>query len=308
MKALLFPGQGSQFVGMGSELYREFSLVKNLFKEADHKLHYSISKLILEGPENELKLTKNTQPAILTISHSIFKVITEEFKIKIKNIKYFAGHSLGEYSALVSSGSLKFSDALYLVHERGKAMQESVPEGQGAMLAVLGVAPNKVEEYIKKIDKKNGECEIANDNSDSQIILSGNRKAIEEMHKLMKENKKKSMFLPVIAPFHSSLMKTAAQNMKDKIQNTSFQNPSIDLVTNVTAQSTKNPEEIKKLLVDQIYSKVRWRESILYMIENGVNEFIEIGPGKVLTGLVKRISGKVNVKSINTISDIETLK
>ena len=308
MKALLFPGQGSQFVGMGSEIYKNFNLVKNLFKEADDKLNYPISKLILEGPESELKLTKNTQPAILTISHSIFKLINEEFKIKIKNVKYLAGHSLGEYSALVSSGSLKFSDAIYLVHERGKAMQEAVPEGQGAMLAVLGVPSNEVEDFLKKIKIKDGECEIANDNSDSQIILSGNKKAIESAHKLLKENKKKSMFLPVSAPFHSSLMKSAADKMREKIQNTSFQDPSTELVANVTAESVKTTKDIKNLLVDQIYSKVRWRESILYMIKNGVNEFIEIGPGKVLTGLVKRISGNVSVKSINTIDDIKNLK
>ena len=308
MRAFIFPGQGSQFVGMGLDFYKKFDLVKKNFKIVDDTLGYSLSEIIFNGPDNLLKLTQNTQPAIMTVGVSIFNVLNQNYGLNLNNSKYFAGHSLGEYTALVCAGSLSLERAAYLLHERGKAMQESAPEGQGAMLAVLGVAPNTVEEYIKKIDKKNGECEIANDNSDSQIILSGNRKAIEEMHKLMKENKKKSMFLPVSAPFHSSLMKTAAQNMKDKIQNTSFQNPSIDLVTNVTAQSTKNPEEIKKLLVDQIYSKVRWRESILYMIENGVNEFIEIGPGKVLTGLVKRISGKVNVKSINTISDIETLK
>ena len=308
MKALLFPGQGSQFVGMGSEIYKNFNLVKNLFKEADDKLNYPISKLILEGPESELKLTKNTQPAILTISHSIFKLINEEFKIKIENVKYHAGHSLGEYSALLSAGSLKFSDAVYLVHERGKAMQEAVPEGQGAMLAVLGVPSKEVEDFLKKIEIKEGECEIANDNSDSQIILSGNKKTIESVHKLFKENKKKSMFLPVSAPFHSSLMKVAAEKMKEKIQNTYFKDPSIELVANVTAESVKTTKDIKNLLVNQIYSKVRWRESILYMIKNGVNEFIEIGPGKVLTGLVKRISGNVSVKSINTIEDIKNLK
>ena len=308
MKAILFPGQGSQFVGMGSEIYKNFNLVKNLFKEADDKLNYPISKLILEGPESELKLTKNTQPAILTISHSIFKLINEEFKIKIENVKYHAGHSLGEYSALLSAGSLKFSDAVYLVHERGKAMQEAVPEGQGAMLAVLGVPSKEVEDFLKKIEIKEGECEIANDNSDSQIILSGNKKTIESVHKLFKENKKKSMFLPVSAPFHSSLMKVAAEKMKEKIQNTYFKDPSIELVANVTAESVKTTKDIKNLLVNQIYSKVRWRESILYMIKNGVNEFIEIGPGKVLTGLVKRISGNVSVKSINTIEDIKNLK
>ena len=307
MKTLMFPGQGSQSVGMGADLYKNFDLVKNLFKEADQRLNYSISKIILEGPENELKLTKNTQPAILTISYSIFKLMTEEFNIQTKDIKYFAGHSLGEYSALVSAGSLNFQDALYLLHERGKSMQEAVPEGKGSMLAVMGLKMNEVKKYIDQIKGK-GICEIANDNSDSQIILSGEKTAMEEINKILKADKKKSIFLPVSAPFHSSLMKSAAEKMRDKIFNTNFKNLSIDIVSNVTAEAEKNSENIKKLLVEQIYSKVRWRESILYMIKNGVNEFIEIGPGKVLSGLVKRISGNVNVKSINTIEDIKNLK
>ena len=303
----MFPGQGSQSVGMGSDLYKNFDLVKNIFKEADQKLNYPISKIILEGPENQLKLTKNTQPAIMTISYSIFKLMTEEFNIQTKDIKYFAGHSLGEYSALVSVGSLNFQDALYLLHERGKSMQEAVPEGKGSMLAVMGLKMDEVKKYIDQIKGK-GICEIANDNSDSQIILSGEKTAMEEINKILKADKKKSIFLPVSAPFHSSLMKSAAEKMRDKIFNTNFKNLSIDIVSNVTAEAEKNSENIKKLLVEQIYSKVRWRESILYMIKNGVNEFIEIGPGKVLSGLVKRISGNVNVKSINTIEDIKNLK
>jgi len=307
MKTLMFPGQGSQSVGMGSDLYKNFDLVKNIFKEADQRLNYPISKIILEGPENELKLTKNTQPAIMTISYSIFKLVTEEFNIQIKDIKYFSGHSLGEYSALVSAGSLNFQDALYLLHERGKSMQEAVPEGQGSMLAVMGLKMEEIKKYIDQVKGK-GVCEIANDNSDSQIILSGEKTAMEKISKLLKSEKKKSIFLPVSAPFHSSLMKSAAEKMRDKIFKTNFKNLSTEIVSNVTAKAEKDGENIKKLLVEQIYSKVRWRESILYMIKNGVNEFIEIGPGKVLSGLVKRISGNVNVKSINTIEDIKSLK
>ena len=225
MKTLMFPGQGSQSVGMGSDLYKNFALVKNIFKEADEKLNYSISKIILDGPESELKLTKNTQPAIMTVSYSIFKVITQEFNIQLKDIKYFSGHSLGEYSALVSVGSLDFQDALYLLHERGKSMQEAVPEGKGSMLAVMGLKTEEVKKYIDQVKGK-GVCEIANDNSDSQIILSGEKIAIEEINKILKSDKKKSIFLPVSAPFHCSLMKSAAEKMRDKIFQTNFDNPS----------------------------------------------------------------------------------
>ncbi len=307
MKTLMFPGQGSQSVGMGSELFKNFELVKKIFKEADEKLNYPISKIILDGPEDKLKLTKNTQPAIMMISYSIYKLITEEFGIQIKDIKYFCGHSLGEYSALVSIGSLNFQDALYLLHERGKSMQESVPEGKGAMLAVLGLKMEEVTEYIKQVKDK-GICEIANDNSDSQIILSGEKNPIEEINKILKLKKKKSIFLPVSAPFHSSLMKSAAQKMRDKILKTSFKKPSKELISNVTAEPVTDIDKIKDLLIQQIYSKVRWRESLLFMVKSGVNEFIEIGPGKVLSSLAKRISGNINVKSINTVEDIKNLK
>ena len=238
MKALIFPGQGSQSVGMGTELYKNFNIVKKTFKEADEKLRYPISKIILDGPESELKLTKNTQPAILTISYCIFKLIIEEFNIQLKEIKYFAGHSLGEYSALVSSNSLSFSDAVYLLHERGKSMQEAVPEGKGAMLAVMGLKTEEVKKYISDISKEKGICEIANDNSNGQVILSGDKLAIEEISKILKENKKKSIFLPVSAPFHCSLMKPAAQRMEAIIDKTVFKNPSTDLVSNVTAEPT----------------------------------------------------------------------
>ena len=309
MKALIFPGQGSQSVGMGSELYKKFDLVKKIFKESDEKLNYQLSKIILDGPESELKLTKNTQPAILTISYSILKLITEEFNFQItKNIKYFAGHSLGEYSALVASGSLAFGDALVLLNQRGKFMQDAVPEGKGSMLAVMGLQIDELEAYIQEIKKENGICEIANDNSYNQVILSGDTSAINEINKILKNNKKKSIFLPVSAPFHCSLMKPAANKMEKEIQKVNFQDLSIQLVSNVTAKPTKSSVEIKKLLVEQIFSKVRWRESVEFMIKNDVKEFIEIGPGKVLSGLVKRISDKVLSKSINTIEEIKNLK
>ena len=309
MKALIFPGQGSQSVGMGNELYKKFDLVKKIFKEADAKLNYSISKIILDGPESDLKLTKNTQPAILTISYSIFKLITEEFNIDLKkDISFYAGHSLGEYSALVASGSLSFSDAVSLLHQRGKLMQEAVPNGKGSMIAVMGLDLNEINKFIDEINSDKGVCEVANDNSNSQIILSGDKSAIEEISKNLKNNKKKSIPLPVSAPFHCSLMKPAAKKMEKNIFETNFNNPTVKIVSNVTAKATKNSDDIKKLLVEQIFSKVRWRESIEYMISNGVKEFIEIGPGKVLSGLVKRINDKVLSKSLNTIEEIENLK
>ena len=307
MKTLMFPGQGSQSVGMGADLYKNFELVKKIFKQADEKLNFPISKVILEGPDNELKLTKNTQPAIMLVSYSIYKLIVDEFGIPTKDIKYYCGHSLGEYSALVSIGSLKFEDAIYLLHERGKSMQEAVPEGKGAMLAVLGLKMDEIEDFIKQV-KNIGVCEIANDNSENQIILSGEKKTIDEISNIFKNKKIKSIILPVSAPFHCSLMKSAAEKMKDKILKTNFQNPEKELISNVTAKPISDSSTIKKLLIDQICSRVRWRESLLYMVENGTKEFIEIGPGKVLSGLAKRISRNIKVKSINTIEDIKSLK
>jgi len=308
MKALLFPGQGSQSVGMGSDLFKNFDLIKKIFKDADQKLNYSISKIILEGPESELKLTENTQPAILLVSYSIFRLMKEEFNINInESFKYFAGHSLGEYSALVASGSLRFEDALTLLHARGKSMQEAVPQGKGSMLAVMGVKIDELNKLIDEADRESGICEIANDNSYSQIILSGDKKAVNNVNEILKQNKKKTIFLPVSAPFHCSLMKPAADKMENKINQTEFKESKYELISNVTAKPTKDPLIIKKLLIDQISSKVRWRESIEFMIKNDVNQLIEIGPGKVLSGLVKRISGKVLTKSINTIEDIKSL-
>jgi [acyl-carrier-protein] S-malonyltransferase len=307
MSALLFPGQGSQVVGMGSEFYTKFDLVKKIFKEADEKLNYPISKIILEGPENELQLTKNTQPAILTVSYSIFNVLKMEFGFDFSAFKYFAGHSLGEYSALVCSESLNFDDALYLLHERGKAMQEAVPVGKGSMIAVLGVKIENIIDLLKSQNKIEGVCEIANDNADGQVIISGNIQKIENFKTLLKEKKIKSIPLKVSAPFHCALMKPATEIMREKILNTKFKNPQFKIVNNVTASPETNSDIIKELLIKQISSTVRWRESVIKISKNNIKNFIEIGPGKILTGMVKRTIKNVNCFSINSIDDIKTL-
>ena len=304
MSALLFPGQGSQIVGMGSEFYSNFEIVKKIFKLADEKLNYSISKIILEGPENELQLTKNTQPAILTVSYSIFKVLKDEFNFDFSSFKCFAGHSLGEYSALVCSESLDFGDALYLLHERGKAMQEAVPVGKGSMIAVLGMKTKEILQLMSKT-KDEGVCEIANDNANGQVIVSGDKKSVDNFKDYLKEKKIKSIPLKVSAPFHCSLMKPAADIMKDKIDITKFKKPLFKIINNVTANPETDSEIIKELLIKQIFSTVRWRESIIKMFESGVKNFVEIGPGKVLSGMVKRTIKPVNCFSINSITDIK---
>jgi len=306
MKAILFPGQGSQLVGMGSEFYNNFSSVKKIFSEADEVLNFKISRVILEGPESELKLTQNTQPSILLVSYAIFTVLKNEYNFNLGKVKYFAGHSLGEYSALLCANALNFKDALRLLFERGKSMQEAVPVGQGGMLAVLGCKTEDINSYIIQLKNK-GVCEIANDNAEGKIILSGNIETIEEIKNILKENKKKCITLPVSAPFHCSLMNSAAAKMKQKIDNTNFKQPDCEIISNVTSLPTNNPKEIKNLLFKQIYSKVKWRESILFMGSKKVNDFIEIGPGKVLTGLVKRIMPNSKSFNINSIDDIKNL-
>lgn len=304
MKAILFPGQGSQVVGMGSEFYNNFSYVKKLFAQADEILGFKISKIILDGPESELQRTQNTQPAILLVSYSIFNILKSEFNFNLDKVKYFAGHSLGEYSAFLCANSLSFHDSLQLLFERGKSMQDAVPLGKGGMLAVLGSEIEEINNYILQIKLK-GVCEVANDNAQGQIIVSGNIELIEELKNILKENKKKYIPLAVSAPFHCSLMNPAAIKMEEKINNVNFKKPDFEIVLNVTASPVNEPYDIKKILIKQIYSKVRWRESIIFMKENEINNFIEIGPGKVLTGLVKRIIPNSNTFSINSIDDIK---
>ena len=304
MRAVLFPGQGSQYVAMGKDFYTKYELVKKIFKTVDDTLGFSLSKIILNGPEAELKLTQNTQPAIMAVGVSIFKVLNDEFNLNLNESKFFAGHSLGEYTALVCAGSLSLEKATYLLHERGKSMQTAVPAGEGSMLAVLGMG---IEDVQKEIDllPKDEICEIANDNSYTQVVVSGKKKIIAILSDNLKKKNKKGIILPVSAPFHCSLMKKAAENMRDKIENTNFVKPMPPVISNVTAKDETDMNRIKPLLIDQITSKVRWRESIDYMIKSGVHNFLEIGPGKILSGLVKKISKNVKVSNISTIEDIK---
>ena len=304
MNSILFPGQGSQIVGMGQEFYNNFAIVKKIFNEADDRLNFKISKIILEGPEDHLKLTQNTQPAILTVSYAIFSVLKKEFNFNFKFTKFFAGHSLGEYSALVCSDCLEFKDAIYLVHERGKSMQEAVPIDKGSMIAVLGIKIDEVSNLIKKINN-NGVCEIANDNAEGQTIISGDIESINSLQIILKDSKKKFIPLKVSAPFHCSLMKPAAIKMKEKINLINFKKPMFQIVSNVTSKPESNPENIKKLLIEQIYSTVKWRDSLINMSRENVKNFIEIGPGKVLTGMAKRTLKNINCFSINSIDDIK---
>ena len=307
MFSLVFPGQGSQTIGMGKDFFENYDLVKDLFKEADESLGISLSKIILEGPKDELDLTINTQPAIFLISYSIFQVMKKEFNMDLDNAKYFAGHSLGEYSALCAANYLSFSDTIKILKIRGNAMQNAVPKGEGGMLAVLGSQVEIIENLLNE-NKNNFITQIANDNSDGQIVLSGRNSDIEKLIKVLKSKNIKNIKLPVSAPFHCQLMSNATEIMRNEIQKLSFQDSKNKLISNVTAKEISNKEELKILLIDQIENRVRWRESIVYMINNGVNHFIEIGPGKVLSGLIKRIDKNVKTNAINKTSDIKDLK
>ena len=305
MFSVVFPGQGSQKVGMGKIFYERYDLVKNYFNEADETLNFPISKLVLEGPKSDLDLTFNTQPAIFLISYSIFNVIKKEFNIDLHKANFFAGHSLGEYTALSCAGYIKFSDTLKILKLRGEAMQNSVPEGIGGMIAILATTIKKVESIISS--NKNCNVQIANDNSEGQIVVSGKLKDLDILSEILKSQGIRNIKLPVSAPFHCELMSEATKIMRDEINKIEFNKGHNVLMSNVTADSIKDIPDIKNLLIKQIESRVRWRESIINMINNGVNNFIEIGPGKVLSGLIKRINREVKVQSINNEADIKNL-
>jgi len=306
MFSVIFPGQGSQIIGMGKDFFDKYDLVKNIFKEADDVLGFSLSKIILDGPKEELDLTANTQPAIFLISYSIFNLIKKEFSIDLHKAKYFAGHSLGEYSALSCSGYLNFSETIKILRIRGDAMQNAVPKGEGGMVAVLGSNIEMIEKILEK-NNDNFFVQIANDNSDGQIVLSGKNSDLDKLIEVLKKNGIKNIKLPVSAPFHCKLMKQATEIMNKEIDKINFLEGKNKLVSNVTAQEIKNNDELKNLLIKQIENRVRWRESVINMINNGVNQFIEIGPGKVLSGLVKRINKNVKINSINNEIDIKDL-
>tara|TARA_B100000963_G_scaffold338639_1_gene335680 strand:+ start:5 stop:931 length:927 start_codon:yes stop_codon:yes gene_type:complete len=307
MFSVIFPGQGSQSVGMGKEFFEKYEIVRKLFHQADEALNFSISKMILEGPKEDLDLTANTQPAIFLVSYSIFKVIKDEFNINLNEAKYFAGHSLGEYSALSCAGYLDFEKTIKILRVRGIAMQNSVPKGEGGMLAVLGVKIQDIEKILKDNEKKFN-AQIANDNSDGQIVLSGKNNDLESVSNFLKDNKIKNIKLPVSAPFHCELMTKATEIMRKELEKVDFKKSNNKLISNVTANEILDVKDLKSLLINQIEKRVRWRESIINMVNYGVSQFIEIGPGKVLSGLIKRINKNVKITSINNQSDIESLK
>ena len=306
MFSVIFPGQGSQLVGMGKDLHAKYALVKDLFKNADEILGIPLSRLIFEGPKEELDLTENTQPAIFLLSYSIFMLAKKEFNIDLNKANFFAGHSLGEYSALASAGSLSFTDTLKILKIRGKTMQSALPKGKGGMVAVLGSKIDIIENIIEE-NKSKYQCFIANDNSEGQIVVSGNMSDLEKLILDLKGNSIKSIKLPVSAPFHCELMSKATITMKEEINKLKFEEPKNILISNVTGKEIHNTEELKNLLVEQIESRVRWRESVILMINKGVRNFIEIGPGKVLSGLVKRIDKNVKVSAINNEEDIKSI-
>ena len=306
MFSLLFPGQGSQNVGMAKDFYNNFQYVKKYFLEADDILNKKLTKIILEGPRSELEKTENTQPAIFLVSFSIFNIIKKETNFDLNSAKYFAGHSLGEYSALCCAGSLTFEQTINLLKHRGTAMQNAVPNGEGGMIAVLGMNINELNEILD-VNKDNFSCYIANDNSVGQIVVSGKNKSLELLCSQLKEKKFKFVKLPVSSPFHCPLMSSATNEMREKINETYFEKPKVTIISNVTANPTNSTDEIKNLLIDQIEKPVRWRESINNMINFDINHFIEIGPGKVLSGLVKRINRNVKLNQVNTFDDVKSL-
>ena len=307
MFSVVFPGQGSQMVRMGKEFFDKHDQVKKFFKDADDILGISLTKIIFDGPKDQLDLTINTQPAIFLVSYSIFNVLKNEYNIDLSKAEYFAGHSLGEYSALASAGYLDFQNTLKLLRVRGDAMQNAVPSGEGGMVVALGSSITSIERIL--IENQNTFItQIANDNSDGQIVLSGRNKDLDQLMSVLKKNNIKNLKLPVSAPFHCKLMIKATEIMKKEIEKVEFKDAKIKLISNVTANEILNKDELKKLLIKQIESRVRWRESIINMINKNVNHFIEIGPGKVLSGLIKRINRDVKINTVNDYNDIKVLK
>jgi len=299
--AFIFPGQGSQYVGMGREFYKNFSVARQVFEEADDTLRFSLKRLCFKGPEEALKLTENTQPAVLTTSIAALKVLQAENGIQPE---LAAGHSLGEFSALVASGAITFVEAVKTVRLRGRFMQEAVPIGEGGMAAILGMK----REEIEKLCEETSIGEVlspANFNCPGQIVIAGHSAAIERAMKKVKENGKTAILLPVSAPFHSPLMKSAGIRLERALEGMRVKNLKVPVVSNVEAEINPFKDRVKELLVAQVSSPVRWEESMQRMVENGIEQVVEIGPGKVLCGLMKWIDSKV--EAVN-LEDLETLK
>jgi [acyl-carrier-protein] S-malonyltransferase len=307
--SFVYPGQGSQVVGMGKDFYDNFSVAKLVMEEVQDVLKQDLKTLIFEGPIDQLTLTENAQPALLTVSMMIQKVLEDESGKKIHDLaSCVAGHSLGEYSALCASGFFSLSDATLLVKIRGNAMQQSVPVGVGAMAAILGIDMDILDNICKDFQDNNNLCVIANDNALGQIVISGHKKAVDSVSAIaLEKGAKKSVLLPVSAPFHSPLMADAANVMEQAIDSVAINQGKLPVIANVLAEIVYDPLAIKNLLVTQITGRVRWRESVDYLTNNNYQKVIEIGSGKVLTNLVKRINPNLEALSINKIQDLESI-
>jgi [acyl-carrier-protein] S-malonyltransferase len=306
----VFPGQGSQVIGMGKLFAESFKASKDVFDEVDDALSEKLSKLIWEGSQDELTMTKNAQPALMAVSIAILKAIEAERGLDLSKIKYVAGHSLGEYSALAATGVFSLKDTSQLLRLRGESMQSSVAIGDGAMAALLGATYNQTENLVSQVNDLSGGlvCSIANDNAPGQIVISGHKIAIELAIDHAKEfGVRKAILLPVSAPFHCSLMNNAADRMKEALSEIKMHTPKVPVITNVTAKPEVDTEVIRSLLVDQVTLMVRWSETITYADENGITDAFEIGSGKVLTGLIKRISSNINSQPINEPHDIDNI-
>lgn len=303
-RAFIFPGQGSQSVGMGKSLWESFPEAKEVFDEIDESLGQNLRKLMFEGPDDSLNLTENTQPALMAVSMAVVRILQKQGGLDLaKKCMFVAGHSLGEYSALTAAGALSISETAKLLKLRGQSMQKAVPVGVGAMAAILGPS----FEDVQAVAKDSG-SEVANDNSVGQVVISGKKENIEKAVALATERgAKRAVLLPVSAPFHCSLMQPAADIMRDALAQANIKAPVVPIVSNVTAKGENDPGRIRDLLVDQITGMVRWRESVLWMKEQGVSEMIELGSGKVLNGLVKRIDKDIACESIGTPEQIEEL-
>jgi [acyl-carrier-protein] S-malonyltransferase len=308
--AFVFPGQGSQAVGMGRALAEAFRPAREVFEEVDEALKQKLSRLMFEGPEAELTLTENAQPALMAVSLAVVRVLEREGGIRLADrVAFVAGHSLGEYSALAAAGSLSLADAARLLKRRGRAMQEAVPVGRGAMAALLGADLEAAAAIAEAAAKESGEvCSTANDNAPGQVVISGAKTAVERALAIAAERGvRRSVMLPVSAPFHCALMQPAADAMAEALAAAALYNPTVPLVANVTARSVSDAATIRRLLVDQVTGLVRWRESVTFMKGEGVDRIVELGAGRVLAGLVKRIDRELAAASAGEPAEIEAL-
>lgn len=306
-RAFVFPGQGSQAVGMGKDLAEAFSVAREVFEEVDEALSQNLSKIMFEGPDDQLVLTENAQPALMAVSLAVSRVLEKEGNINLADhCAMVAGHSLGEYSALAAMGAFSIADTARLLKIRGKAMQAAVPVGEGAMAACLGLSLEDAQAVAEEA-AQGDVCTAANDNAPGQVVLSGAKAAIERAIEIAKEKgAKRSVLLPVSAPFHCALMQPAADAMAEALADVTINAPSVPVVANVAAEQVTDPEEIRKLLVEQVCGSVRWREGVLYMKDQGVEQLVELGTGKVLSGLARRIDRSLTGVAVNGPADIES--